>query len=172
MLTEADYENPHVVIIDLGLSQGFFPKTPGVQGTPGYIPPETWSKKQWFPVGDVFSMGVVCLQMLTGKIPDQSFAQEGIFTEGCTTLAQVSCVTRMRNPPIQMAWPQSPELLALLEGCLEKDRVKRLHSPQVLQMPWISRPLPSQNDAPTPRLTSRDQSEKGSSFSFACCVRR
>lgn len=28
-------------------------------GTPGYIPPETWQTEVWYPVGDVFSMGIL-----------------------------------------------------------------------------------------------------------------
>merc|ERR1712048_1393030 len=70
MVKSDDFEEPEVVIIDLGLSSAFHTLN-NVSGTPGYMPPETWQKGDWFPRGDVFSMGVVCCQMLTGRVPNE-----------------------------------------------------------------------------------------------------
>eukprot|EP00971_Amphidinium_carterae_P053962 1062501-Amphidinium_carterae.1 len=42
----------------------------GVGGTPGYIPPETWSTGKWFPRGDNFSMGVTMVQLTDRMPPD------------------------------------------------------------------------------------------------------
>eukprot|EP00434_Breviolum_minutum_P001392 symbB.v1.2.001223.t2/scaffold66.1/size357995/26 len=53
-----DYRRPEVVYIDFGLSQAFARKVENVTGTPGYIPPETWQEKAWYPSGDIFSLGV------------------------------------------------------------------------------------------------------------------
>merc|ERR1712039_355523 len=66
MVKAKEYSDPEIVIIDYGLASADLVSNKGVCGTPGYIPPETWSSGVWYPKGDVFSMGVVCYQMLTG----------------------------------------------------------------------------------------------------------
>lgn len=146
MIKSDDYAKPSVVIIDLGLSQAFFPHDSQLVGTPGYVPPETWATCKWFPRGDVFSLGVVCLQLLTDRIPGTGTS--GIFTQGCNSVDDVMKATRRRQPLYRDAKPQSPELLCWLEQCLEKERKKRPTAPKVLEMPWFSSPCPSQKDPP------------------------
>merc|ERR1712087_1053751 len=55
------------VIIDFGLSQAFTTGTEDVCGTPGYIPPETWETGRWVPKGDIYSMSLVCFQVLSDQ---------------------------------------------------------------------------------------------------------
>merc|ERR1719329_227002 len=89
MLKTADVHHPEVCIIDLGLSRALFVEGSGPCGTPGYIPPETWQTYKWFPRGDIFSMGVVCVQLLADKVPDDKRGRLGIFTEGCSSVEAV-----------------------------------------------------------------------------------
>lgn len=167
MVKEADYANPKVVLIDLGLCKAYFPHDTNLSGTPGYIPPETWATSKWFPRGDVFSMGVVCVQMLTGMVPNGSW-QQGVFCNGCLSMQDVMRATSTRQPPLHRAIPQSPELLAWLGSCLEKDFTRRPRAPQVLAMPWFSSPLPSQRKVPPNQIP--EKKEPFGFFGFACCA--
>jgi serine/threonine protein kinase/WD40 repeat protein len=64
------------VILDFGIAKKVFsdPTTRsrlhGEPGTPGHIAPEVRAGEQSTAASDVFSIGVVLFQMLTGKIPD------------------------------------------------------------------------------------------------------
>ncbi|OLQ06823.1 Calcium-dependent protein kinase 1 [Symbiodinium microadriaticum] len=46
----------NVVVIDFGLARDFRKGSSGVMGTPGYMPPEVWTKGVWTCKGDIFSM--------------------------------------------------------------------------------------------------------------------
>lgn len=138
MLRDGQYATPQVVIIDLGLSQALFIEDGGGPcGTPGYIPPETWGTGKWYPRGDMFSMGVVCFQLLADMVPDEKTGKEGLFSEGCGTMDEITSATSSRKPPWSRLKPQSQELLDWLMLCLEVDKVKRLRAPQILEMPWF-----------------------------------
>jgi len=149
MLRDAQYANPQVVIIDLGLSQALFlDEGGGPCGTPGYIPPETWKSGKWFPRGDMFSMGVVCYQLLADMVPDERSGQEGLFTDGCATMDEIISATSSRRPSWSRMNPQSQALLDWLTLCLEVDKMKRLRAPQILDMPWFSKTLARPAAAP------------------------
>lgn len=64
------FKAPRAVLIDLGIAQ-FFADTLSSEacGTPGYIPPEVWEMRFWCPRGDVFSLGIVFFQLLSGRTP-------------------------------------------------------------------------------------------------------
>lgn len=139
MLANDDYANPQVVIIDLGLSQAMSTASEGPCGTPGYIPPETWSGGKWFPRGDMFSFGVVCIQLLTDKIPDEKTNAAGIFSEGCQSMDDVIQVTSTREPPWQLLQIRNPACQQFLAACVAKDIQRRPRAPQVLEMPFFTR---------------------------------
>mmetsp|Transcript_97709 Transcript_97709/g.232622 ORF Transcript_97709/g.232622 Transcript_97709/m.232622 type:complete len:694 (+) Transcript_97709:90-2171(+) len=60
---DTDWLNPNVVVIDFGLARDFRKGSSGVMGTPGYMPPEVWTKGVWTCKGDIFSMGVLFYNM-------------------------------------------------------------------------------------------------------------
>merc|ERR1711865_1278004 len=126
------------VIIDLGLSQAMSTTSEGPCGTPGYIPPETWAGGKWFPRGDMFSFGVVCIQVLTDKIPDEKTGAAGIFSEGCQTMDDVIAVTTQRQPPWHLLQVRNPACQQFLSACVEKRLQQRPRAPQALQMPFFT----------------------------------
>eukprot|EP00408_Alexandrium_pacificum_P051245 CAMPEP_0171247922 /NCGR_PEP_ID=MMETSP0790-20130122/48746_1 /TAXON_ID=2925 /ORGANISM="Alexandrium catenella, Strain OF101" /LENGTH=77 /DNA_ID=CAMNT_0011715349 /DNA_START=30 /DNA_END=260 /DNA_ORIENTATION=- len=70
MIKRNDFQAPEIVLIDFGVSKAMAEDDNGkVYGTPGYIPPETFEMKMWFPGGDVFSMGVCVLQVIGDQVP-------------------------------------------------------------------------------------------------------
>eukprot|EP00929_Paragymnodinium_shiwhaense_P006045 TRINITY_DN10885_c0_g1_i1.p1 TRINITY_DN10885_c0_g1~~TRINITY_DN10885_c0_g1_i1.p1 ORF type:complete len:449 (+),score=105.51 TRINITY_DN10885_c0_g1_i1:387-1733(+) len=137
MVHYEDYERPHVVIIDLGLATASLLGGPGAKGTPGYMPPETWEYGVWYPCGDVFSMGVVCFQMLTGRIPNAKTKTMGVFQQG-RNLQEVASCTRHLEPP----WHDIPEdfedIMEWLPYCLEKSVGDRMRVRHVLDSDWFA----------------------------------
>lgn len=138
MLKTDNYANPEVVIIDLGLAQMSADQDAmGACGTPGFIPPETWETGVWYPRGDIFSMGVVCFQLLTDNTPDEKTGKAGIFTQGCGSMEDVEMATKTRLPPFQLL-SRFPGIMQWLPACLEKQVLGRPKAPQVLETPWFS----------------------------------
>jgi len=146
MIKTDNFIAPKAVLIDFGVAKAMAaPDTTGCCGTPGYIPPETWIQRQWFPGGDVFSMGVVMLQVLIDKVPASSGMRTrqtpgGIFLEGTCTYQEVAEVTRTREPPVQLISQTLPGLTEVVLATLRKDLMSRLRAPQVLAHPWFSSP--------------------------------
>ncbi|XP_046548036.1 5'-AMP-activated serine/threonine-protein kinase catalytic subunit alpha-like [Haliotis rubra] len=64
-------ENKHITLIDFGLSTRFHEDSPVTRqcGTPIYTAPEVYSGARYGPPVDVWSLGVILFEMLTGKPP-------------------------------------------------------------------------------------------------------
>uniref|UniRef100_A0A7S2EZE2 Protein kinase domain-containing protein n=1 Tax=Alexandrium andersonii TaxID=327968 RepID=A0A7S2EZE2_9DINO len=154
MVKAPNYECPEIVIIDLGLASTLKPNR-GACGTPGYMPPETWEFGAWFPRGDVFSMGVVCIQMLSNNIPVPSTGKPGIF-QRARSVQEVARLTKTVEPPYDDMDPSSGELLEWLVPCLSKDYQQRPKPAEVLEYPWF-------DDGSTPGLCGRKSKS-------ACCL--
>uniref|UniRef100_A0A7S4PW79 Protein kinase domain-containing protein n=1 Tax=Alexandrium monilatum TaxID=311494 RepID=A0A7S4PW79_9DINO len=135
MVKAPKYEFPEIVIIDLGLASTLKPNR-GACGTPGYMPPETWDYGAWFPTGDVFSMGVVCVQMLTDNIPNQSLGKPGIF-QMARSVQEVAQLTKTAEPPFEKMDPYSDEIMEWLSACLSKDFHERPKPSEVLESAWF-----------------------------------
>jgi serine/threonine protein kinase len=128
MLRGDDLWEPEVVIIDLGVAQRSSTQRSIIYGTPGYIPPEVWEAKDWHPESDMFSLGVVVLQTLIGRM--------GIFTDDTTTFKDVEEATRCRSPPFDAIPSEYPRLKWLAQKLLVKDFRSRPSATVVLQEPW------------------------------------
>jgi len=143
MLRTTDFRRPQVVIIDLGVALCMAKNDTGTpQGTPGYVPPETLETLKWFPRGDLFSMGVVIMQMMIDKVPIVGGARDrntlgGIFHEGCINAKEIFAATRTRRPPFELMPEQFPQLTALVEKLLQKRRQDRPTARNALRDPWF-----------------------------------
>jgi len=144
MLRSCDYCRPEVVIIDFGVSQSATTDRDGtIYGTPGYIPPEVLETKKWFPRSDVFSMGVVLLQMMTDRVLDfDSKMPCGIFTADAFTYRDVAEATRTCRPPFDALPPDFAGLDSLAKNLLEKCLTMRTRGATGAQLPLLhcSRP--------------------------------
>jgi len=140
MLRTSDLNSPRIVLIDFGVSRAMATADTGIAGgTPGYIPPETWDAKAWFPSGDVFSLGVCMVQLLLDKVPrnNEHWNTRGLFLEGCSTFADVMEATKCRVVPFQQLPQDMPDLSAVIQRVLRKQMMMRPRAPQVLEEAWF-----------------------------------
>jgi len=141
MIKAADFREPHIVLIDFGIARAMADNVSQTCGTPGYIPPETWDTGKWFPKGDIFSLGVVIVQLMANKLPPLGartpWTKGGIFLEGCATFPEIQHATKTRQPPYRLMQPQSQGCIRLVQACLAKRMKGRPTSTQALADPWV-----------------------------------
>ena len=91
----------------------------GISGTPAYMAPEVLMQKAYDGRADLFSMGLVCYEMLGGRQP---FAKDSM----AGTLASV---LNTEPPPIEQLNPKvSPAVSSVLRTMMAKDPVQRYSS--------------------------------------------
>jgi WD40 repeat protein len=89
---------------------------PGIRGTPAYLAPEQWRGEPAGEPADVWALGVVLYELLSGRRP---------YTESAALGYAVRVADAQPVPP-PAAPPGTPEaLLALIERCLAKDPTAR-----------------------------------------------
>mmetsp|Transcript_1803 Transcript_1803/g.2663 ORF Transcript_1803/g.2663 Transcript_1803/m.2663 type:complete len:288 (+) Transcript_1803:2-865(+) len=136
MVKTEDFHQPQIVIIDLGVAKAMAASDEGIpHGTPGYVPPETWETKKWFPSGDIFCLGVVIVNLLTDKQPTSAGNEDrrGIFVEGCSTMKEIFQATMKREPPLDLMPPDMPHLKTIAGMCLQKKMSDRPRSEEALK---------------------------------------
>ncbi|HMM55639.1 MAG TPA: serine/threonine-protein kinase, partial [Candidatus Desulfobacillus sp.] len=91
-------------------------KTGMVLGTPSYMSPEQLAGKKIDGRSDLFSLGVMLYQMVSGKLP----------FEGDSMAQLMFRIANEAHPPIRQANPQAPECLAaIIDRALAKDSARR-----------------------------------------------
>jgi len=107
-----------VLLSDFGLAMSFALASASAAssscfiGTPKYAPPESWDKTPVSPAGDVYSTGLVILELLAGKTP----------FDGDTPLEIMRKSIQASVIPVRQLLPQiSDGLAGLLEGMLAPD---------------------------------------------------
>eukprot|EP00928_Gymnodinium_smaydae_P016992 TRINITY_DN16459_c0_g1_i2.p2 TRINITY_DN16459_c0_g1~~TRINITY_DN16459_c0_g1_i2.p2 ORF type:complete len:449 (-),score=119.83 TRINITY_DN16459_c0_g1_i2:117-1307(-) len=167
MLKTADLRNPRIAVIDFGVAQAIATKADMPCGTPGYIPPETYTHLRWYPNGDVFSLGVVAYQLVTDTLAVKTpqHPRRGLFVDGCSNLGEIAQCTRTRVPPLQLVPRELSRFTPLLRALLEKDVTKRPRAPMVLKDRWfegaVTSPLRVEDDG--------DGSPMGKRASYRSC---
>jgi serine/threonine protein kinase len=131
MVKTDNYHKPEVVLIDFGIVQRADTKRTAIYGTPGYIPPEVWDTRTWTAKGDAFSLGVVILQIMIGKIPDKNVPCFGVFTENTKTLTDIKAATQTRRPlestkATNELFASGPRLRILAQKLLIKKATERI----------------------------------------------
>ena len=120
-------ENDHIKLIDFGIAGDTasrrltYANFTSMLGTPNYISPEQVKGKRGDGRTDIYSMGVILYEMLTGKLP---------FT-GPTPLAAMN--DRLLNHPLppRVADPSvSPQLQEIIYRALERDPKNRYATAQ------------------------------------------
>jgi len=142
-------------IMDFGIARSL--KVKGVTGagvvigTPEYMSPEQMEGKEADTRSDIYALGVILYEMVTGKIPFEG--------ETFVSIA-LKQKTEMPRPPRELH-PELPEDLSrLILKCLEKDREKRYRSAEevLADLDKIDRGLPTTEKVLPSRktLTSRE----------------
>ncbi len=89
---------------------------PGVRGTPAYIAPEQWRGEVAGEPADVWALGVILYELVSGKRPYQE-------TSAISYAVRVADAQPVPPPP---ALPGTPEaLVAVIERCLSKSPAAR-----------------------------------------------
>lgn len=106
-------------LVDFGIAQGAESHATRIQGTPAYVAPEQSAGQVARPAADVFSLGVVFFELLTGQRPFRGQ------TEG-----QLLKAVRENDPPLPRSLRQEipGALQAIILTALEKDPVLRYPS--------------------------------------------
>jgi len=132
-----DWKKPKVVLIDLGLASTISAGG-GFQGTPGYIPPETYAEERWYPRGDIYSMGVTFFELVSGH-------------NDCVLSSADDAQERRMATRMELPWADLPpaftELRELLQQMTAKDRRTRPRAKVALRHAWFN----SSSDAPLPK---------------------
>ncbi len=85
-------------------------------GTPNYIAPERWLGSEPAPSADVYAMGVILYQLLTGRLP---------FLNGTPWAQRIS---RLPEQPSRSELAPDPRWDAIVLRCLEPDPARRIAS--------------------------------------------
>jgi tetratricopeptide (TPR) repeat protein len=120
------YGNPKIT--DFGLAKPVegdsgLTKSGAIVGTPSYMAPEQADNKQVGPLADVYALGAILYEMLTGRPP---------FRASTPLDTVLLLITEDPVPPsrLQPKLPRDLETICL--KCLEKDQRKRYESAQAL----------------------------------------
>lgn len=146
--SDTSYAAPVPVLIDFGLSTTFSKVDQGACGTPGYIPPETWATGQWYPVGDMFSMGITFFQLMVGRVPSSRGSQLGVLQPSFDYDALMNA-----GLAAQLPWQTFPSKMDKLRDLValmtHREKEHRLRAPLALSHSWFS----SSSDALLPEST-------------------
>lgn len=115
-------QDTDIKITDFGTALSFLSdqtQVSGILGSPAYMSPEQVNEQPLNHQTDIYSLGVVMYQLLTGRLP-------------FTADNQFSLLQKIANepvPPLQQVRPEVPEALArTVERALEKNTKKRYRS--------------------------------------------
>ena len=132
MLTDTGDERDSVKVLDFGLvkdvtndaedhtQEGLF------MGSPKYMAPEQILGLNLTPRADVYSLGIMLYQMLTGKVP---------YDRGGASVATLMAHVNEPLPSMHSMFPKlliSPQMEAIVYRCLEKDPGRRYESMSAL----------------------------------------
>ena len=144
-------------ILDFGIARSVKSKAitglGGLIGTPEYMSPEQAETREVDQRSDIYSLGVILFEMLTGKVP----------FEGETLLSVVMKHKSEKPPEPKKINPRIPDdLNRVILKCLEKDREKRYQSAEELlsdltgleeRFPTTEKILPKKRPITTKELT-------------------
>jgi serine/threonine protein kinase len=106
-----------VKVLDFGLARILGSDGPGNGGTPAYMTPEQWRGEGECPATDVFALGVILFEMLSGRQPFLASRDR-------------STVLEVGPPPRLPPGPGLGAVQEVVESMLEKDPARRPESGQ------------------------------------------
>ena len=113
-----------------------------VMGTVGYMSPEQVTGSPAGPQSDIFSLGIILYEMLTGKVA----------FERTTSVETMSAILRDEPPDLPASVP--PAVAQIILRCLEKEPSRRFQSAADLAFALRGAAAPSSVSGATPRLAA------------------
>jgi len=113
--------SPRVALTDFGLARaeqpsGLTTSTGGLKGTPAYMAPEQVAGGDVGPAADIYALGVVMYEMMTGELP---------FDGGTAMEVALRRLTTRARAPRQLAPDLDPRWERAILRCLEREPEKR-----------------------------------------------
>lgn len=108
-------------------------------GTLTYMSPERMEGENYSYTGDIWSLGVMLIELITGKFP---FKASKDFFEVLNEISE------QESPNVPDNGHYSKELQDFIHRCLKKDPMERDTSHQLLAHPWIHKFSQSQANLP------------------------
>ncbi len=129
LLTSLDADGA-VKLIDFGIAhaEGMASMTQAGSkwGTPFYMPPEQWAGERGDTRSDVYSLGVVMYQMLSGRVPFDSDAENALAQQKAIADQHLEAAPA----PLSSVRDDVPEALeAMIAKCMAKSPVDRYRTP-------------------------------------------
>jgi eukaryotic-like serine/threonine-protein kinase len=119
--------NGNAHLSDLGITKTMNPEAARTRsdlefGNPNYMSPEAWQGKPADARTDIYALGIIVYEMLTGQLPFNSTMSMGLaYVHLMHLMARPTALTKLR-PDL------SPKLESVVEKAIEKDPNKRYQS--------------------------------------------
>lgn len=140
----------HVTLVDFGiakaLSSAGLTRTGMIVGTPEYMSPEQVEGHPIGPHSDIYSLGIVLYQMLTGYVP---------FGGETPTAVMFAHVNRAPTPPSQLSAYVTPEVEAVVMRALAKNPRDRFANVREMSLA-LSQAVNARRPVPAGRVASSD----------------
>ena len=123
-------EKDDVLLVDFGFSRIFEGEEYNSSkmtlcGSPSYVAPEIFMKKEYNVEADIYSCGVLLYLMVTNKLPFFDMSMPKLFK-------------KVLHEPLVIPDGISPELADLLQKMMEKDPADRITIEKIKEHPWFA----------------------------------
>lgn len=122
--------NGQVKISDFGFCaqvNNEIPRRKSLVGTPYWMSPEIISREEYGPQVDIWSFGIMVMEMVEGEPP--------YFNEA--PLAAMKKIRDLEPPVLKESSKVSPKLQSFIEACVQRDPMRRSTAFELLQHPFL-----------------------------------